>query len=144
MSDVQDQERPWDKSSTRAEVTIEAKYFDEAAVEARNLIINALDWLSYTLRLSVLGIRTEEHLILVPWVRERSFAVVSVGEEAYVRDLSEPSLKAYLHDFGPLRGHPSVTLSGNALEAYSPLKQLFESIHSKSTDASRRFWLALH
>ncbi|MCJ7768415.1 HEPN domain-containing protein [Candidatus Bathyarchaeota archaeon] len=138
-------ERPvWYETETRAELTLEATYFDEAAAEARRRVSRAVDWLSYILRLSVLGMRTDERLILVPWIRARSFAAVSVGQEAYVRDLSEPSLKACLYDFQPLKGDPSVALSASDLKAYSDVKELFQSISGKPTDLSRRFWSALH
>jgi hypothetical protein len=137
-------ERPvWYETETRAELTLEATYFDEAAAEARRRVSRAVDWLSYILRLSVLGMRTDERLILVPWIRARSFAAVSVGQEAYVRDLSEPSLKACLYDFQPLKGDPSVALSASDLKAYSDVKELFQSISGKPIDLSHRFWSAL-
>jgi len=134
----------WNQSATRAEITLEATYFDEAALEARRRVVSVVDWLSYILRLSVLGVKNDQGLLLVPWTRERGFASVSVGQEAYVRDLSESSVKAYLHDFEATRGDPTLTLSGNDLDAYCDTSKQLLRLVEEPSDAARRFWSALH
>lgn len=134
----------WNRSKVRAEVLVEATYFDEAAIEGRKLVTSALDWLLYALRLSVLGIKNNIRGTVVPWNRVRSHGVISAAEEAYVRDVSEPQVKACLYDFETSVGEPLVKFSEDELTAYSPVKNLFESAYSKHTDDSRRFWSALH
>jgi hypothetical protein len=134
----------WNQSGTRAEITLEATYFDQAALEARRRVVSVVDWLSYILRLSIPVLKNGQGPLLVPWTRERGFASVTVGEEAYVRDLSESSAKAYLHGFLVTKGDPILTVSGNDLDAYSNAsRQLFQLVEETS-DAARRFWLALH
>jgi hypothetical protein len=134
----------WNQSSTRAELTLEATYFDEAALEARRRIVSVVDWLSCILRLSILIVSNDRRLLLVPWTRDRGFASVSVGQEAYVRDLSRSPAKACLYGFLVNKGDPVLSVSGNDLDGYSKASgQLFRLIEEDS-DAARRFWSALH
>jgi hypothetical protein len=144
FSRLADANSVWGRSKARAEVLVEATYFDEAAIAGRKLATNALDWLLYVLRLSVLGIKYNAIKTVLPWNRDHSYGAISAAEEAYVRDVSEPRMKACLYDFEISVGKPLVKLSKDDLTAYSPLKYLFETAHSKNTDESRRFWSTLH
>jgi hypothetical protein len=139
-----DSDSVWRRSKARAEVLVKATYFDEAAIEGRKLVIGALDWLLYVLRLSVLGIENDIGKVLLPWNRDHSHGAISAAEEAYVRDVSEPNVKACLYYFESSVGQPLVKLSKDELANYSPVKGLFESGYNKHTDKSRRFWSALH
>jgi hypothetical protein len=143
-ADSPGEESVWNRSKVRAEVLVEATYFDEAAIEGRRLVTSALDWLLYFLRLSVLGIKNNIRSTVVPWNRVHSHGVISAAEQAYVRDVSEPQVKACLYDFEVSTGEPLVKLSEDELTTYSPVKGLFESTYSRHTDDSRRFWSALH
>ena len=82
--------------------------------------------------------------MLVPWDRDRYFTAVSLGYQAYVRDLSEKMLKACLFDFRNLRGEPKLRISAADVVEYSPLQAIFEALSSASTDQSRRLSWAMH
>jgi len=144
FSKLADANSVWGRSKARAEVLVEATYFDEAAIAGRKLVTNALDWLLYVLRLSVLGIKYNTISTVLPWNRDHSHGTISAAEEAYVRDVSEPHMKACLYDFEISVGKPLVKFSKDDITTYSPVKDLFESVYSKHTDESRRFWSALH
>ena len=127
------------------ELQIESQYFDEAAQEARKRATALIDLLSYLVKISVLGFKgRDSKFVLVPWDRDRYFTAVSLGYQAYVRDLSEKMLKACLFDFRNLRGEPKLRISAADVVEYSPLPAIFEALSSASTDQSRRLSWAMH
>jgi len=144
FSKLADANSVWRRSNARAEVLVEATYFDEAAIAGRKLITSALDWFLYALRLSVLGIKYNATSIVLPWNRDHSYGTISAAEEAYVRDVSESNIKACVYDFEVSVGKTLVKLSKDDIVSYSPVKDLFELVYSKQTDESRRSWSALH
>jgi hypothetical protein len=90
----------WAASKLRLHAEIEATYFDEAALKVRKLATPVLDFLSYLVKLSILGFKGKHSsTATVPWNRDRYFTSISLGNQAYVRDISQTSLKACVFDY---------------------------------------------
>jgi hypothetical protein len=135
----------WSETRVRAQMSIEATYFDEAALEGRRLATAIVDLISYMVRLSTLGLKSDDgSVVTVPWDRNRYFTLPQLGHHAYVRDLSEATLKSCIIDFRSIRGETKLSLSRAEVGEYSRIMTVFENLTGVSTDESRRLSWSIH
>jgi len=126
ITELKSRDSIWSEKG-RLKFEVEATYFDEAAQEARRKATVFLDWLSYSLKLSLLGFRISGQVIFVPWVRDRSLALLAFGDQAYVKDTSEPKLKACVVDFRTIKITPTAELADSDWEFYGKLRAEIEA-----------------
>lgn len=143
ISEYKQREKMWDVRS-RLNLNIEATYFDEAAEEARKAAIAVLDWLSYSLKLSLLGSKVSREVSLVPWIRDRSLSKVSVGDQAYVKDMTESPTKACMFDFRTVKVEPIAKLADEDWQFYGSLRKTIETTKTKHDEGTPNLPLAIH